>query len=71
MASGPRERAVLRVLGVPHEQPAHADHSPQTLAAFVRCDHPDFAEWLAGEGIVSISLNPDTVVDTWQRLART
>ncbi|MCC9646161.1 phosphoenolpyruvate synthase [Rubrivivax sp. JA1029] len=33
-------------------------------------DHPDFAEWLAAEGIVSISLNPDTVVDTWQRLAQ-
>lgn len=33
-------------------------------------DHPDFAEWLAAEGIVSISLNPDTVVDTWQRLAK-
>ena len=32
-------------------------------------DHPDFAEWLADEGIVSLSLNPDTVVDTWQRLA--
>ena len=32
-------------------------------------DHPDFAEWLAAEGIVSISLNPDTVVETWQRLA--
>ena len=32
-------------------------------------DHPDFADWLADEGIVSISLNPDTVVDTWQRLA--
>ena len=32
-------------------------------------DHPDFADWLASEGIVSISLNPDTVVDTWQRLA--
>jgi pyruvate,water dikinase len=32
-------------------------------------DHPDFAEWLAQEGIVSISLNPDTVVDTWHRLA--
>jgi pyruvate,water dikinase len=29
---------------------------------------PDFADWLAAEGIVSISLNPDTVVDTWQRL---
>ena len=33
-------------------------------------DHPDFADWLAQEGIVSISLNPDTVVDTWQRLAK-
>jgi pyruvate,water dikinase len=32
-------------------------------------DHPDFADWLAAEGIVSMSLNPDTVVDTWQRLA--
>ncbi len=33
-------------------------------------DHPDFAEWLAGEGIVSISLNPDSVVETWKRLAK-
>ena len=32
-------------------------------------DHPDFADWLAQEGIGSISLNPDTVVDTWHRLA--
>ncbi len=32
-------------------------------------DHPDFADWLAEEGIVSISLNPDTVIETWQRLA--
>jgi pyruvate,water dikinase len=32
-------------------------------------DHPDFADWLAQEGIVSISLNPDSVVDTWLRLA--
>jgi len=32
-------------------------------------DHPDFADWLAAEGIVSMSLNPDTIVDTWQRLA--
>jgi pyruvate,water dikinase len=32
-------------------------------------DHPDFADWLADEGIVSISLNPDSVVDTWTRLA--
>jgi pyruvate,water dikinase len=32
-------------------------------------DHPDFADWLADEGIVSISLNPDSVAETWQRLA--
>jgi pyruvate,water dikinase len=33
-------------------------------------DHPDLAEWLMKEGIESMSLNPDTVVETWQRLAR-
>ena len=32
-------------------------------------DHPDFADWLAAEGIVSISLNPDSVVEAWLRLA--
>ncbi|HET8597890.1 MAG TPA: phosphoenolpyruvate synthase [Castellaniella sp.] len=34
-------------------------------------DHPDLAQWLRDEGILSMSLNPDTVVDTWQRLANT
>lgn len=33
-------------------------------------DHADLAKWLMDEGIESISLNPDTVVDTWRRLAR-
>ena len=33
-------------------------------------DHPDFADWLADEGIVSISLNPDSVVESWKRLAQ-
>ena len=33
-------------------------------------DHADFAAWLMEEGIESISLNPDTVVDTWRRLAK-
>lgn len=28
-------------------------------------DHPDFAQWLVEQGIDSVSLNPDTVVDTW------
>jgi pyruvate, water dikinase len=32
-------------------------------------DHPDFARWLADEGITSISLNPDSVIDTWRGLA--
>lgn len=32
-------------------------------------DHPDFAQWLAAEGISSISLNPDSVMATWQQLA--
>jgi pyruvate,water dikinase len=33
-------------------------------------DHPDFAQWLVDEGIESISLNPDTVVDTWNAIAQ-
>jgi pyruvate, water dikinase len=32
-------------------------------------DHPDFAQWLADLGISSISLNPDSVVETWKLLA--
>ena len=32
-------------------------------------DHPDFALWLKDEGISSISLNPDSVIATWQQLA--
>ncbi len=33
-------------------------------------DHPDLAEWLVDRGIESMSLNPDTLVETWLRLAR-
>ncbi len=32
-------------------------------------DHPDFAVWLEQQGISSISLNPDSVIATWQQLA--
>ncbi len=32
-------------------------------------DHPDLAKWLVDEGIESISLNPDTVIDTWLYVA--
>ncbi|MGY0504257.1 phosphoenolpyruvate synthase [Luteimonas sp. e5] len=33
-------------------------------------DHPDLAQWLMEQGIESVSLNPDTVVDTWLALAK-
>jgi len=33
-------------------------------------DHPDFAEWLMKEGITSLSLNPDSVIETWQSLGK-
>ena len=33
-------------------------------------DHPDLAAWLMEQGIESISLNPDTVIDTWRKLAQ-
>lgn len=32
-------------------------------------DHPDFAAWLMEQGISSMSLNPDSIIDTWQKLA--
>ena len=32
-------------------------------------DHPDLARWLVEQGIESLSLNPDTVVETWLFLA--
>ena len=33
-------------------------------------DNPDFAAWLVQEGIESMSLNPDSVIETWQKLAK-
>jgi pyruvate,water dikinase len=32
-------------------------------------DHPDLAEWLLEQGITSISLNPDSVIETWLFMA--
>ena len=32
-------------------------------------DHPDFAAWLVEQGIDSVSLNPDTVIETWMYLS--
>ncbi|MEY2659236.1 MAG: hypothetical protein RLZZ123_408 [Pseudomonadota bacterium] len=33
-------------------------------------DHPDFAHWLVERGITSLSLNPDSVIETWKNLAK-
>lgn len=33
-------------------------------------DHPDFAEWLLEQGITSMSLNPDSIIETWLSLAK-
>ena len=33
-------------------------------------DHPDFAKWLVEEGIETLSLNPDTIIETWMYLAQ-
>jgi len=33
-------------------------------------DHPELAEWLFGQGIDSVSLNPDSVIETWERLSK-
>lgn len=33
-------------------------------------DHPELAQWLVEQGIESMSLNPDTVIETWMRLAK-
>lgn len=33
-------------------------------------DHPDLAKWLTDKGITSLSLNPDTVIETWQQIAK-
>jgi len=33
-------------------------------------DHPELAEWLFAQGIDSVSLNPDSVIETWERLSK-
>jgi len=49
-----RDEAVKAMLGICGQGPS---------------DHPDLALWLVSEGIESMSLNPDTVVETWMFLA--
>ncbi|MBR4876882.1 MAG: phosphoenolpyruvate synthase, partial [Rhodocyclaceae bacterium] len=65
-----RDPAVRKLLSM-------AIHTANRLGKYVGIcgqgpsDHADFAHWLMDEGIQSLSLNPDTVVDTWLKLAAT
>jgi len=64
-----RDPAVLRMLSLAIE--ACRRHGKYIgICGQGPSDHPDLAEWLVGQGIESMSLNPDTVVETWLRLAK-
>lgn len=49
---------------------AHAQGKYIGLCGQGPSDHPDFARWLMQEGIDSVSLNPDSVIDTWLYLSQ-
>jgi pyruvate,water dikinase len=64
-----RDPAVLHMLGRAIEA-CKAQGKYVGICGQGPSDHPDLAEWLLDQGIESMSLNPDTVVDTWLRLAK-
>ncbi|WP_166876341.1 phosphoenolpyruvate synthase [Salinibacterium sp. ZJ450] len=63
-----RDPAVLRMLSMAIEACLRAGKYVG-ICGQGPSDHPDLAEWLVEQGIESMSLNPDTVVETWLRLA--
>lgn len=60
-----------RQLDTPNHLPTMAIQTCKTRGKYVAIcgqgpsDYDDFAEWLVSQGIDSVSLSPDTVVDTW------
>jgi len=65
-----RDPAVLKLLSMAIE--ACRRHGKYVgICGQCPSDHPELAEWLVEQGIESVSLNPDTVIETWLRLART
>lgn len=64
-----RDPAVLRMLSMAIEACRRAGKYVG-ICGQGPSDHPDLAEWLVTQGIESMSLNPDTVVETWLRLAQ-
>ena len=63
-----RDPAVLKMLEMAISA-CHAAGKYVGICGQGPSDHPEFARWLVKQGISSISLNPDTVVATWQDLA--
>jgi pyruvate,water dikinase len=63
-----RDPAVLRLMSMAI-QACRAQGKYVGICGQGPSDHPDLAEWLLEQGVESISLNPDTVVETWMRLA--
>jgi pyruvate,water dikinase len=59
-----RDPAVLRMLGMAIDA-CRKEGKYVGICGQGPSDHPDLAEWLLEHGITSISLNPDTVIDTW------
>ncbi|WP_125129999.1 phosphoenolpyruvate synthase [Microbacterium sp. 10M-3C3] len=63
-----RDPAVLKLLSLAIEA-CKAQGKYVGICGQGPSDHPDFAQWLTEQGIDSLSLNPDSVVDTWLQLA--
>jgi len=62
-----RNRAVKKMLGMAINE-ARKQHKYVGICGQGPSDYPDFAQWLLEQNISSISLNPDTVVETWLSL---
>ncbi|MFK7992757.1 MAG: phosphoenolpyruvate synthase [Granulosicoccus sp.] len=63
-----RDPAVKKMLGMAISA-AHKQNKYVGICGQGPSDHPDLAYWLMEQGISSVSLNPDTIVETWQFLA--
>ncbi|MFK8083689.1 MAG: phosphoenolpyruvate synthase [Granulosicoccus sp.] len=63
-----RDPAVKKMLGMAIAA-AHKQDKYVGICGQGPSDHPDLAHWLMEQGISSVSLNPDTIVETWQFLA--
>ena len=64
-----RDDAVKALLSAGDSRPVRSAGKYIGICGQGPSDHPDLAEWLLREGIESMSLNPDTVLETWLYLA--